>query len=97
MRRQAVCRERNLHKLTEYAEMAATEYLQETGKIELDPLWIARFFQDSGVLDDYPRQNLVAFSAMVQKELILKSERAGKQTHFQLEKIIQFAKRPRKP
>ena len=56
-------------KLSEYVEMAANEYLQETGKDELDARWIAGFFQDSGVLDDYPRQDLVAFSAMVQKEL----------------------------
>lgn len=86
-----------MHKLTEYADMAATEYFQETGETELDSLWIARFFQDSGVLDDYPRQNLVAFSAMVQKELILRSERAGKESHFRLDKIIHFVKRPSKP
>lgn len=82
-------------KLTDYAEMASAEYLQETGKIELDPLWIAQFFQDSGVLDDYPRQNLVAFSAMVQKTLILKSERAGKQTRLEPGKIIHFVKHPK--
>jgi hypothetical protein len=86
-----------MHKLTEYVQMAATEYFQETGEIELDSLWIARFFQDSGVLDDYPRQNLVAFSDMVQKELILRSERAGKESHFRLDKIIHFVKHPRKP
>ena len=74
-------------KLSEYVEMAANEYLQETGKDELDARWIAEFFQDSGVLDDYPRQDLVAFSAMVQKALTKKPERAGKQTRFQLDKI----------
>ena len=84
-------------KLTEYAEMAATEYLQETGRTELDSLWIAQFFQDSGVQNDYPRQNLVAFNDMVQKELILLSERAGKESRFRLDKIVQLVKHPRKP
>ena len=86
-----------MHKLTEYAEMAATEYLQETGKTELDLRWIAEFFQDSGVQDDYPRQDLIVFSAMVQKALTIKSERADKQTHFHLDKIIHFVKQQRKP
>jgi hypothetical protein len=83
-------------KLSEYVEMAANEYLQETGKDELDPHWIAQFFQDGGVQDAYPRQNLVAFSALVQKALTLKSERAGKRTRFHLDKI-RFARPPRKP
>jgi hypothetical protein len=83
-------------KLSEYVEMAANEYLQETGRDELDARWIARFFQDSGVQDDYPRQDLVAFAALVQKALTLKSERAGKRTHFHLEKIARFI-RQRKP
>jgi hypothetical protein len=52
-------------KLSEYVEMAANEYLQETGKDELDARWIAEFFQDGGVQDDYPRQDLVAFSDLV--------------------------------
>lgn len=85
-----------MHKLTEYAEMAATEYLQEAGKTDLDPIWIAKFFQDSGVQDDYPRQDLVAFSTMVQKALTIKSERAGKQTRFQLDKISSFVKHQHK-
>ena len=84
-------------KLSEYVEMAANEYLQETGRDELDARWVARFFQDSGVQDDYPRQDLVAFSAMVQKALTRKSERAGKQTRFQLEKIVRFVRQLRKP
>ena len=84
-------------KLTEYVEMAATEYLQETGKTELDARWIAEFFQDSGVQDAYPRQDLVAFYAMVQKELTKRSDRAGKQAHMHLDKIIHFIKPPRKP
>lgn len=84
-------------KLSEYVEMAATEYLQETGQDELDARWIAAFFQDGGVQEDYPRQDLVAFSDLVQKALTKKSERAGKQTRLQLDKIIHFARRPRKP
>ena len=84
-------------KLSEYVEMAVTEYLQETGETELDLLWIAKFFQESGVQDEYPRQDLVAFCAMVQKALTLKAERAGKQTRAQLDKVIHFVKHPRKP
>lgn len=84
-------------KLSEYVEMAAMEYLQETGKTDLDLRWIAEFFQNSGVQDDYPRQDLVAFCALVQKGLTLKSERADKQARTQLDKIIHFIKPPRKP
>jgi len=84
-------------KLSEYVEMAATEYLQETGQDELDARWVATFFQDGGVQDEYPRQDLIAFSDLVQKELTKRSERAGKQTRFELDKIIDFARRPRKP
>jgi len=84
-------------KLSEYVEMAAMEYLQETGKTELDLRWIAEFFQNSGVQDDYPRQDLVAFCALVQKALTLKSERADKQARTQLNKIIHFIKPPHKP
>lgn len=84
-------------KLSEYVEMAATEYLQETGQDELDARWIAEFFQDSGVQDEYPRQDLVAFGDMVQKALTRKSERAAKQSRFQLDRIVRFVKRLRKP
>jgi hypothetical protein len=84
-------------KLSEYVEMAANEYLQETGKDELDARWIAEFFQDGGVQDDYPRQDLVAFADLVQKALTKNSERAGKQTRFQLDKIVRFVKPLRKP
>ncbi|MFZ3173530.1 MAG: hypothetical protein WA146_01425 [Thiobacillus sp.] len=82
-------------KLSDYVEIAAMEYLLETGMDELNAHWIAEFFQDSGVLDDYPRQDLVAFSDMVQKELTKHSERAGKQTRFQLDKIVRFGRRRR--
>ncbi|MGV8990927.1 MAG: hypothetical protein ACOH1Q_05935 [Thiobacillus sp.] len=84
-------------KLSEYVEMAATEYLQETGQDELDARWVAAFFQDGGVQEEYPRQDLIAFSDRVQKELTKRSERAGKQARFQLDKIIDFVRRPRKP
>ena len=56
-------------KLTDYVKMAAGEYLEETGNTELNAHWIAEFFQDGGVQDAYPRQNLVAFAEMVQTEL----------------------------
>lgn len=45
-------------KLSEYVEMAANEYLQETGKDELEARWIAEFVQDSGVLDDSTRSTV---------------------------------------
>lgn len=84
-------------KLSEYAELAAIEYLQEMGNTDLDSRWIAEFFQNSGVMDEYPRQDLVAFAALVQKALTIKSERADKQARAQLDKIIPFIKHPRKP
>jgi hypothetical protein len=84
-------------RLSDYVEMAANEYLQETGRDELDARWIAAFFQDSGVLDAYPRQDLVAFDALVQKALTLKSGRAAKRTRFHLDKLADLVRRPRKP
>ena len=54
----------------------------------MDAHWIAEFFQDNGVQDDYPRQDLIAFYALVQKALTIKSERARKQAHLQLDKAI---------
>jgi hypothetical protein len=85
-----------MRKLSDYVEMAATEYLQETGKDELDPLWIAEFFQDCGVLDDHPRQDLVDFFALVQKALTLNIERAEKLARLQLDKSGRAATRQRK-
>jgi hypothetical protein len=82
-----------MHKLTEYVEMAATEYLQETGKDVLDSVWIAEFFQDCGVQDDYPGQDLVGFYALVQKALTIKIERAEKLAHLQREKSGRSTKR----
>jgi hypothetical protein len=85
-----------MFKLTEYAEMAAAEYVEETGSFDLDARWVAEFFQDSGAQDDYPRQNVVAFFDLVQKVLTKNAERSGKQARMQLEKIIRFVKPPRK-
>jgi hypothetical protein len=58
-----------MRKLSDYVEIAAVEYRQETGKDELDSLWLAEFFQDGGVLDDHPEQDVVGFYALVQKAL----------------------------
>ena len=83
-------------KLTQYAELAAAEYVEETGSFDLDARWVAEFFQDSGAQDDYPRQDVVSFFDMVQKVLTKNAERAGKQAHMQSDKIIHFVKPPRK-
>lgn len=83
-------------KLTDYVKTAAEEYLEETGNTELNAHWIAEFFQDYGVQDVYPRQDLVAFAEMVQKELTKNNERAAKKMQFQLDKTIRAIKRPRK-
>ena len=84
-------------KLTDYVDMAATEYLQETGTTELDARWLAEFFQDGGVQDAYPRQDLVAFHAMVQKELARRSDLANKEAQMRLDKIAHFTKpRPKR-
>ncbi|MEK6707306.1 MAG: hypothetical protein AABY81_00645 [Pseudomonadota bacterium] len=83
-------------KLTDYVKTAAEEYLEETGNPELNAHWIAEFFQDCGVQDAYPRQDLVAFAEMVQKELTKNNERAAKKMLFQLDKTIRAIKRPRK-
>ncbi|HEY6094556.1 MAG TPA: hypothetical protein VIU93_06345 [Gallionellaceae bacterium] len=67
-----------MRKLSDYVEMAAAEYWQETGRNELDSLWAAEFYQDCGVLDDHPEQSLVGFYALVQKALTRNIERAEK-------------------
>ena len=67
-----------MRKLSDYVEIAAEEYWQETGKDELDSFWGAEFFQDCGVLDDHPEQDLVGFYALVQKALTRNIERADK-------------------
>jgi hypothetical protein len=75
-----------MRKLSDYVEMAAAEYWRETGKAEVAPLWIAEFFQDCGVMDDYPNQNLVDFHALVQKALTVNIERAAKVARLQRNK-----------
>ncbi len=82
-----------MRKLTDYVEIAAAEYLQETGKDELDSLWIAEFFQDCGVLDDYPTQDLVGFFALVQKALTLEVERTEKRARMQQDQSRRSTKR----
>ena len=81
-----------MRKLTDYIEVASAEYLQETGKGELDPRWVAEFFQDCGVQDDYPRQDLVGFFDLVQKALTLKVERAEKLARLERDKSSRSAK-----
>lgn len=73
------------------------DYLQETGKTDLDPFWIAEYFQYSGVLEDYPDQDLVAFHGLVQKTLLKKAERAEQETRRHLERIVRFVKQRNKP
>ncbi len=81
-----------MRKLSDYVESAAAEFWQETGRREIDPLWIAEYFQDGGVLDDYPGQDLVAFQALVQKALTLNLERAEKLERLNREKAARSAK-----
>ena len=52
-------------KLSEYVRMAADEYVREHGNMEPSARWLADFFHECGVQDEYPRQDLVAFAAMV--------------------------------
>ncbi|MBS0300185.1 MAG: hypothetical protein JSR32_09730 [Proteobacteria bacterium] len=77
-----------MYKLSDYIKMAADTYFAETGNSELNAYWIAEFFQDCGVQDAYPSQNLVNFARMVQKELTRNEEQAAKKTRLCLEKII---------
>ena len=72
--------------------MAAEEYLQETGKPDLDSLWIAEYFQDGGVMDDHPGQSLVGFYTLVQKALTIRIEKAAKLARLQQEKAARSAK-----
>ncbi len=81
-----------MRKLSDYVEMAATEYLEETGRTDLDSLWIAEFFQDNGVQDDYPLQDLVAFYALVQKAITLKADRAEKLARLEVDKVRRSTK-----
>lgn len=75
-----------MRKLTEYVEMAAMEYWQETGHEVLNSLWLAEFFQDDGVMDDYPMQDLVDFYSQVQKALTIRIQKTEKLARLQQEK-----------
>jgi len=82
-------------KLSEYVANAASEFFAETGSVELDARWIAEFFQNAGVADEYPNQDLIMFYDMVQKALTLKAELARKLAEAQIEKIANAqTKRP---
>lgn len=72
--------------LNDYVESAAEEYWQETGRADLDPLWIAEYFQDGGVMDDHPQLKVVAFFALVEKMLAQNLERAAKIERLEREK-----------
>ena len=74
-------------KLSEYVTNAASEFFAETGSIELNARWIAEYFQDAGVADEYPNQDLIIFYDMVQKALTLKAEYARKLAQGQIDKI----------
>jgi hypothetical protein len=85
-----------LPKLSDFVELAAAEYYLETGRVELDARWIATYFQDSGVLDAYPRQDPVAFGELVQKALDTHAERADKQMRVHLARIARVEGRLRR-
>jgi len=74
-------------KLSEYVANAASEFFAETGSVELDARWIAEFFQNAGVADEYPNQDLIMFYDMVQKALTRKAELARKLAEAQIEKL----------
>lgn len=83
-------------KLSDYVEMAAAEYIRETARGELDSCWVAEFFQDNGVLEFYPRQDLVAFCALVQKAVAKYADRAGKQARLHAERMTRLERRLQK-
>ena len=85
-----------MYKISDHVEMAANEYLQETGKGELDALWLAEYFRDC-VQDDFPEQDLVAFFALVQKSLALIIEKAEKLARLQQDKSNRSASSKNKP
>ena len=74
-------------KLSDFVEIAAAEYVRETGNSTLDPRWIAEFFQDCGVLEAYPRQDLVAFHALVQKAIAKAADRSAKEARLHAQRM----------
>ena len=83
-------------KLSDYVEIAAAEYIRETGRSELDSRWIAEFFQDSGVVEAYPRQDLIAFCVQVQKAVAKYADRADKQARQHVDRMTRLEGRLRK-
>lgn len=75
-----------MQKMSAHIEMAAAEYRQEIGKEELAPFWSAEYFQDCGVMDDYPGLSLIEFHALVQKALTQAVEREEKRARLELDK-----------
>ena len=86
-----------MHKLSAYVDIAATDYLRETDKIELDPRWTAEFCDEAGVLEDFPGVDVVAFHAQVQKALIVKAGRAEKEARHQIGKRMETGRGRNKP
>jgi len=82
-------------KLSEYVANAASEFFAETGSVELDARWIAEYFQNAGVADEYPNQDLIIFYDMVQKALTLKAELARKLAEAQIEKLANAQRKRR--
>lgn len=82
-------------KLSEYVANAASEFFAETGSVELNARWIAEYFQNAGVADDYPNQDLIIFYDLVQKALTLKAELARKLAEAQIEKIADAQRKRR--
>ena len=74
-------------KLSEHVSNAASEFFAETGSVDLNARWVAEYFQDAGVADEYPNQDLIIFYDMVQKALTLKAEYARKLAQGQIDKI----------
>lgn len=84
-------------KLSEFVEMAAAEFIRDTGHSDLSARWIAEFFEDNGVADAYPHQDLVAFAVLVEKALERNNERAGKEARLHLERIAARQRKSNKP
>jgi hypothetical protein len=82
-------------KLSEYVEAASSEYLLETGEADLDLHWVAEFFQDSCLLEEYPRQDLVVFADLVQKSLTQKYEASWRELQLQMGRVIRISKQER--
>jgi hypothetical protein len=84
-------------KLSDYVEIAAAEYLREFGDCELDARWVTEFMEDGGVLDAYPRQDVVEFFALVQKAVVKHTDRTGKEARLHLERLARIERGMRRP